>query len=72
MKYTREQFELDWEAYEKGWTFATLDEAYEDAIGQAEAEADYLMERASEQYWENRGYDEARLQEQMEFQRGIF
>jgi len=71
-RYSKADFQADLEAYNSGFLFDSLEEVWEYQAGVLEVENDLAAERACEQYWENRGYDEARLQEQMEAARGIF
>ena len=70
--YSKADFEADLAAYNSNFLFASQEEAEEYNIGVLEVEADLAAERACEQYYENRGYDDARFQEQMEAARGIF
>lgn len=51
------------------WTDRDSIEEY--LIAQDEAAAEYAAERACEQYWENRGYEEARADEEREARQGI-
>lgn len=70
--YSKADFEADLDAYNNNFLFDSLEDVYEYNAGVLEVENDLAAERACEAYYENRGYDEARLQEHMEAARGIF